>query len=72
MDTTIVLFIINGLLGVIMLFMGHGISSNKDKFRDMQQQQNDMRDRAMLKEDFREFKQELWERLDQLLKRRSN
>lgn len=58
------------------------VSNTQTKFRDLQQQHNEMKDKALLKEDFREFKaeqdvrfrdfkSELWERLDQLLKVRS-
>lgn len=71
MDLTVVLFIINGLMGVIMFFQNQAILNNKDKFRELQDQQDTLRDRMMPKEDFREFKKELWERLDQLLKTRT-
>lgn len=82
MDMTTALFIINALLGVIMGGLSLAVSSTQSKFRDLQNQQNDIRDKALLKEDFREFKVEqearfrhfesqLWERLDQLLKVRS-
>jgi len=70
MDLTIVLFIINGLMGVIMFFQSQAITNNREKFRELQDQQDTLRDRAMLKEDFRDFKKELWERLDQLIQRR--
>ena len=72
MDMTTALFIINALLGVIMAGLSLAVSSTQSKFRDLQSQQNDIRDKALLKEDFREFKSELWERLDQLLKVRGN
>lgn len=71
MDITIVLFIINGLMGVIMFFQSQAITNNKEKFKELQDQQDMLRDKAMLKDDFRDFKKELWERLDQLIRTRS-
>jgi L-rhamnose isomerase len=71
MDISIVLFIINGLMGVIMFFQNQAIINNKEKFKDLQEQHDVLRDRAMLKDDFRDFKKELWERLDQLIRTRS-
>jgi len=72
MDITMVLFIINGLMGVIMFFQNQAIINNREKFKDLQDQQDVLRDKMMPKEDFREFKKELWERLDQLLKTRTS
>jgi hypothetical protein len=68
MDITTVLFIVNGLTGVIMFFLANTVNSTQAKFRDLEQQQNEIKDRVLYKDDFRDFKSELWERLDQLLK----
>jgi hypothetical protein len=72
MDITTVLFIVNALTGIIMFFLANTINSTQAKFRDLQQQQNDIKDKVLYKDDFREFKSELWERLDQLLKVRGS
>lgn len=71
MDLTVVLFIINGLMGVVMFFMAQALTNNKEKFKKLESQHEDLREKTLLKEDFRDFKTELWARLDQLLKTKS-
>ena len=66
METTVVLFIVNGLLGIAMYFIKLAHDNTKDEIRALKNEVKDVRERAFLKEDFRDFKLELWNRLDRI------
>ena len=66
MDTTIVLFVVNGLLAVIMYFMKLAHDGLRENLKDHQMQLEHIKDKYYKKEDFKEFKEELWFRLDEM------
>lgn len=65
-DVYIYSFIINGLLGLVMYFMKMSNDALKGDVKELQQEIKHVKDTYYKKEDFREFKEELWLRLDEI------
>ena len=64
MDSSVASWVINGLLGVVMFFMKMTLSDLKDQLKEHKEEINVVKETTTKKEDFQEFKQELWRRLD--------
>lgn len=62
----VILFVLNGLMGVIMYLMKQGYDSLKQTIRSQQDKLERFQEDYLKKEDFREFKEELWKRFDDL------
>lgn len=62
----IVSFILNGLLGVAMYFMKQSHEQTKELLHDQRKDIALIKDTYFKKEEFREFKDELWTRLDKM------
>ena len=56
----------NALFGLLLFFMKNQHDETKDKLKEQAQEISKLRDNTMRKEDFREFKEELYVRLDEL------
>jgi len=65
-DSFIISFIINGLLGVAMFFMKLSSDTVKDDIKTIKTDLKEIRDTFYKKEDFKDFKEELWLRLDRM------
>ena len=63
---TIVLFVINVVLGVAMWALKQTFSQIKDQATEHSRAINHIKEHYFKKEDFREFKEELWSRFDKL------
>ena len=59
-------FIFNALLGVIMFFLKQSNDTLKDRLKDVENRTSKIEETTVKKEDFREFKEELWLRLDKM------
>lgn len=57
-------WIVNALLGIAVYFMKQAHDETKDKLRNLREDLNTVRETTFKKEDFKEFKEELWRRLD--------
>lgn len=57
-------FIINLLLGGVLWFMKQTYSDLKEKQKELSQEVEKLKEHAVRKDDFAEFKFELWKRLD--------
>jgi len=66
MDNLIVSFIFNVLLGVVMFFMKQSNDSMKERVSKLETDVERIKDNTVKKEDFREFKEELWVRFDKM------
>jgi hypothetical protein len=68
MDTAVIVlivtFLLNGLLGVVMFQMRNSHDTARQEIKDLQLRQQHFQEHYLRREDFREFKQELWDRLD--------
>jgi len=64
MELSIVSWIVNGLLGVVMFFMKQASHQQKADIDRIRSDLDKVRESAMTKDSFREFKEELWHRLD--------
>lgn len=64
MDLTAVPWIINVLLGIAMYFLKATHTEIKNQIRENRDEISKVREQAVKKEDFKEFKDELWNRLD--------
>lgn len=62
--TSVVSWIINGLLGIAMWLLKSAYSDLKADIKENQLEIAKVRDASMKKQDFNDFKQELWGRLD--------
>ncbi len=72
-DVSLYLFIINIVLGIAMYFMKQSHDNIKDQLVEQKKESktlrddiSDIRDKYYKKEEFREFKEELWNRLDKM------
>lgn len=63
-EVQIIAWIINALLGLAMFFMKQTNDQTKENLRNLREDLNIVRDTTYKKEDFKEFKEELWRRLD--------
>jgi hypothetical protein len=66
MDNLIVSFIFNVLLGVVMFFMKQSNDTMKERLQKVETDVERIKDGTVKKEDFREFKEELWVRFDKM------
>lgn len=62
----IVSFFINGLLGIAMFFMKTNHDNTKESINTLRADLELLKTTTIKKEDFREFKEELWRRLDNM------
>lgn len=62
----VILFVLNVLTGVIMYFMKQTYDGLKQTIQVLQSKQDRFTEDYLKKEDFREFKEELWKRFDDL------
>ncbi len=60
------LFVINLLLAGVLWFMKQEYQDLKNQLRDHQNDLKQVKEDYFKKEDFREFKKELWDRLDRM------
>ena len=65
-NETIASFLINALLAVGMYFMQQENQTTKDRLKRLESKQDDLEKTTFKKEDFREFKEELWVRMDKM------
>lgn len=64
MDPLYISFLLNGLLGVAMFFMKTNHDLTKEHIGSLRSDVEILKSSAVRKEDFKEFKEELWRRLD--------
>lgn len=62
----VVSIVINILMGIIMFFMKISYDAVKDQLKEHKQDIDKIKDTYIKKEDFREFKEELFVRLDEI------
>lgn len=65
---SVVLFIVNGVMGVFMWFMKSTLNDLKEQDKELRQEINRMKETSFTKQDFSEFKFDLYGRLDELKK----
>lgn len=65
-DAYIISFIINGLLGIAMYFMKQSHDATKEQLTEQRGDIAHIKDNYFKKEEFREFKEELWNRFDKM------
>ncbi len=66
MNELIISLIINGLLGVSMYFMKQNNDVVKKQIEDQRTDINHIKENYFKREEFRDFKDELWVRLDKM------
>jgi len=66
MTEMVISYIFNVLLGIIMYFMKQNSDALRDRLNKVEENVNIVKDTYFKKEDFREFKDELWTRLDKM------
>lgn len=66
MNELILSLIINGLLGVSMYFMKQNNDHNKQQLDEQRADINHIKENYFKREEFRDFKDELWIRLDKM------
>lgn len=66
MDNLTISFILNGLLGIVMYFMQQNSETLKERLNRTEDKLNEIEKTTVKKEDFREFKEELWVRFDKM------
>ena len=66
MNELIISLIINGLLGVAMFFMKLSHDSTKEQLQEQRKDITHIKDNYFKREEFRDFKDELWTRLDKM------
>lgn len=66
MDNFTISIIINGLLSVVMFFLKQSSDITKQRLEKAEDEINKIKDNTVKKEDFREFKEELWVRFDKM------
>ncbi len=64
--TTLVLFLLNGVTGVAMWLLKNAYTDLKEYTKENRQNLEQLSREAYKKEDFKEFKEELWRRFDKL------
>lgn len=62
----VALFLFNGVLGIAMWLLKQSYSEVKEQLKQNSQAIDSVKDHYFKKEDFREFKEELWRRFDKL------
>lgn len=66
MDSTTFSFLVNALLGVAMFFMKLANDNTKDTIKELKMEIKEVRDSALRREDFHDFRDQLWSRLDKM------
>jgi hypothetical protein len=66
MTEMVISYIFNVLLGIIMYFMKQNSDGLRDRLAKVEDDVGKVKDTYFKKEDFREFKDELWTRLDKM------
>lgn len=66
MTESLISLIISGLIGIAMFFMKQANESLKDRVKTVEDRLQSVEKTTVLKEDFREFKEELWNRFDKM------
>lgn len=66
MNELVVSLILNGLLGVAMFFMKQANDNVKEQIASQRQDIQHIKDNYFKREEFRDFKDELWVRLDKM------
>jgi len=66
MNELILSLIINGLLGISMYFMKQNNDRNKQQLDEQRSDINHIKENYFKREEFRDFKDELWIRLDKM------
>ena len=66
MTELLVSFVFNVLLGIVMFFLKQNNDTLRDRIIRNEQDIEKIKDITVKKEDFREFKEELWLRLDRM------
>lgn len=61
-------WVLNGLLGLVMYFLKATSDSTKLELKELRHSLDTVKDTYFKKEDFREFKEELWRRFDKVEK----
>jgi O-methyltransferase involved in polyketide biosynthesis len=69
MDAQIIEWIITGLMGLVMWLGKTQMDSLKDSIKELQDDNTKIHETYFRKEDFKEFKAELWSRLDKMEQR---
>jgi septation ring formation regulator EzrA len=65
-NSTILSIILNGALGVAVYFMQIAHTQTKETLQHLREDVEHVKEKYFKKEDFRDFKQELWNRLDKM------
>jgi septation ring formation regulator EzrA len=65
-NSTILSIILNGALGVAVYFMKIAHTQTKETLQHLREDVEHVKEKYFKKEDFRDFKQELWNRLDKM------
>lgn len=65
-DAYVISFIINGLLSIAMYFMKQSHDATKEQLKEQRGDIAHIKDNYFKKEEFREFKEELWNRFDKM------
>jgi len=65
-DAYVISFIINGLLSIAMYFMKQSHDATKEQLKEQRMDIAHIKDNYFKKEEFREFKEELWNRFDKM------
>lgn len=66
MDSVAVSWVMNVLMGFIMYLMKISHDSTKEAIKSLQEKQDRFQNDYLKKTDFKEFKEELWDRIDDL------
>lgn len=64
MEPFVISFILNALMGIAMFFMKQNTDQTKADIDRVRSEVEKVRDTSFKKEDFKDFKEELWNRLD--------
>lgn len=64
MELTIVSWVVNGLLGLVMFYLRSNMENQREDMKFLKIQLDAVKESYLKKEDFKDFKEELWERLD--------
>ena len=66
MEPVTVSYVLNTLMGVLMYFMKLAHDAQKERVDKLEAHVQDLSDKALKKEDFRDFREQLWTRLDRM------
>lgn len=66
MDFNIISWVFNGLMGLAVYLLKGVYNDVKEQLKNHQDEINHIKDNYLKKDDFKEFKDELWRRLDKI------